>query len=221
MEHAHSPSSRAVDLASVAPKPYRLSGAFLEACDCYTICPCWVGRPADGGGCAGVLAWSIEKGEIDGVDVSGRTLVSASIHPDAHAAAGRHVVFFVDDGADERAMPLLAEAFSGALGGPLGDLARIVDAEVSIERAPIAITRAGRTARLSVGRVIDVETAAVVNAKGAPMALKNGALGGMLEADAEVGIARRIRVGMPWLGFDIDLGGRSAMQGRFDYAHGA
>ena len=219
MEHGHGATAPSIRLASVAPKSYRLRGAFLEACDCYTICPCWVGRPADDGGCSGVLAWSVEKGEIDGTDVSGRTLVSASIHPGPRADTRHHVAFFVDDGADDKALGLLAEALSGALGGPLGDLARILDAEVSVERARIAITRNGRLTRLSVGGVIDVETAAVVNDAGAAMALRNGALGGALDADAEVGVSRRIRVGLPWIGFDIDMTGRSAMQGRFDYAH--
>jgi len=52
--------------------PYRFRGTFYEACDCYTICPCWTGGAPDDGGCTGVFAWAIEagggKGDILNID---------------------------------------------------------------------------------------------------------------------------------------------------------
>ena len=50
---------------------YRLEGDLLEVCDCNVLCPCWIGEDPDNGTCRSALAYRIEKGEVDGVDVSG------------------------------------------------------------------------------------------------------------------------------------------------------
>ena len=55
---------------------YQVKGRLLEVCTCRTLCPCWVGDDPDGGTCDGCLAWRIDAGAINGVDVSGRTMVA-------------------------------------------------------------------------------------------------------------------------------------------------
>ena len=54
--------------------PYKLDGRLLEVCTCNVLCPCWVGEDPDGGTCDGTLAWHVDKGTVDGVDVTGRTI---------------------------------------------------------------------------------------------------------------------------------------------------
>ena len=53
---------------------YKLEGSLLEVCNCEVLCPCWIGVDPDNGTCDTALAHHFEKGEIDGVDVSGLTL---------------------------------------------------------------------------------------------------------------------------------------------------
>ena len=53
---------------------YKLEGSLLEVCNCEVLCPCWIGVDPDRGTCDSALAHHFEKGEIDGVDVSGLTL---------------------------------------------------------------------------------------------------------------------------------------------------
>jgi hypothetical protein len=53
---------------------YHLEGRLLEVCTCKAFCPCWVGEDPDNGTCDGLLAWHIEKGTTDGVDVGGLTI---------------------------------------------------------------------------------------------------------------------------------------------------
>jgi hypothetical protein len=60
-----------------------MSGRFFEACDCYVPCPCWFDQGPDEDERTGVVAWQIENGEIDGVDVTGLSVVSVSQH-DGH-----------------------------------------------------------------------------------------------------------------------------------------
>jgi len=57
-------------------KTYVLDGSLLEVCTCGVLCPCWVGEDPDGGTCESVVAWHINQGTIQGVDVSGLTLAA-------------------------------------------------------------------------------------------------------------------------------------------------
>ena len=58
---------------------YDIEGRLLEVCTCNVLCPCWVGEDPDGGTCDSALAWHIDSGSIEGVDVTGRT-VAVSVH---------------------------------------------------------------------------------------------------------------------------------------------
>ena len=53
---------------------YHLEGRLLEVCNCKVLCPCWIGEDPDFGTCDTIVAWHFDKGSIDGVDVSGRTI---------------------------------------------------------------------------------------------------------------------------------------------------
>jgi hypothetical protein len=53
---------------------YHLEGRLLEVCNCRVLCPCWIGEDPDFGTCDTIIAWRFDKGTIDGVDVSDRTI---------------------------------------------------------------------------------------------------------------------------------------------------
>ena len=55
---------------------YTLEGTLLEVCSCGVLCPCWVGEDPDGGECFSFLSHSFRQGLIDGIDVSGLSIVS-------------------------------------------------------------------------------------------------------------------------------------------------
>jgi FtsP/CotA-like multicopper oxidase with cupredoxin domain len=199
--------------------PYQLRGFFYEACDCNTICPCWLGNDPDGGECTGVFAWEVEQGSIDGVDVSGLRAVSVSYHAGLRDEARQRVVIFVDDRATRQQADALAAAFSGRLGGPLQELADILGELLGVERAPITLRREGRLTKLTVDRRIRVEGRANEGPSGRRMALNDGKLSNVLGSPAEVGESGRFRVGLAAHGMDLDVRGRSTMSGRFSYVH--
>ncbi|HEU0023653.1 MAG TPA: DUF1326 domain-containing protein, partial [Thermoleophilaceae bacterium] len=55
---------------------YQLEGSLLEVCSCETLCPCWIGENPDHGTCESVVAYHLDSGSIQGVDVGGLNLVS-------------------------------------------------------------------------------------------------------------------------------------------------
>jgi hypothetical protein len=200
--------------------PYQLSGAFYEACDCFTICPCWTGNDPDEGGCTGIFTWEIEEGVIEGVDVGGLRSVSVSHHNGFRGAqAMQRVVIIVDDTATQQQSDALVAAFTGSLGGPLQELSELLGELIAVEHAPVTLRREGRLTTLSVGRSIFVEGVTSEGPSGRRMSLTDGELSEVLGSPAEVGESYRFRIGLPSAELQVDLQGRSTMTGRFSYAH--
>ena len=116
--------------AGAAARPvYQLQGTLLEACSCGVLCPCWIGEDPDGGTCDAFVAYHFDKGEIDGVDVSGLNVVNIVHIPGNVLTPGSwQLVMFLDAAASERQRDAIVAAYSGKLGGPLADLAGLVGA---------------------------------------------------------------------------------------------
>lgn len=137
---------------------YDLEGSLLEACSCGVLCPCWVGADPDGGICQSFNAYRFERGEIQGVDVSGLSFINVCYIPGNVLAPGTwRVVSYVDDRATEEQFEKIVAAYHGKLGGPLADLAGLVGEVSGIERAPITHeTREGH-GTLRIGDVVSAE----------------------------------------------------------------
>ena len=65
---------------------YHLEGRLLEVCNCNVLCPCWIGEDPDNGTCDTIVAWRIDKGTVDGVDVGGNTIAAVAHVPGQHPA---------------------------------------------------------------------------------------------------------------------------------------
>jgi hypothetical protein len=210
---------RSLTLPEKRDAPYQFRGTFYEACDCFTVCPCWTGDRPDEGECTGLFAWDIEGGYVDGIDVGGCRAVSLSRHTGNRTGAHQSVIVFVDEAATPEQATAVAAVLTGYFGGPLKELATLLGELLGIERAPIELNRTGRVTTLTVGRRIRVEGTASEGPAGRTMTLNDGKLSGVLGSPAEIGVSRRFRIGMPFHGMDLDLRGRSTMSGTFSYEH--
>jgi hypothetical protein len=222
-ESEYQSSSSANILHSVAESrgavaPYEIRGLFYEACDCFTVCPCWIGNAPDGGECTGVFAWEIEAGSIDGIDVAGLLAVSVSTHVGPRDEAKQRVMIFVDDRASRVQADAMAAAFSGKLGGPLQELGDLLGELTGVERAAIELRRDGRLTTLTVDGRIRIEGTTREGPAGV-MTLKDGKLTKVLGSPTEIGESGHFRVALAPHKMDIDVRGRSTMSGRFSYAN--
>jgi hypothetical protein len=92
----------------VTDTAWRISGTYLEVCNCDPICPC---RRIDGvaggrstyGTCTGALSWRITEGAIGGLDMASLCVVL--------------VVWYSDERARDGQRAVLADVFAGRLGG--------------------------------------------------------------------------------------------------------
>lgn len=101
---------------------WRISGSYLEACNCEAICPCRRigGRPGGRstyGECLGALSWIVEDGRADDVDLAGMQVVMANRYHDDEPGSPWTYHLFVDARGDEPQRQAMADIFTGRLGG--------------------------------------------------------------------------------------------------------
>jgi hypothetical protein len=102
--------------------PWRISGTYLEACNCEAICPCRrIGGRKGGrssyGLCLGSLSWLIEEGQADDVSLSGMRTAMANRYHDDEPGSPWSFVLYVDERGDQRQREALESIFLGRLGG--------------------------------------------------------------------------------------------------------
>jgi hypothetical protein len=199
---------------------YDIQGKLLEVCTCNVLCPCWIGEDPDYGTCESALAWQVDSGEIEGVDVSGLTL-ALSVHIPGNVLTPKSwkAAVIVDDRASEAQEQALLKVFTGQLGGGIADLAGLIGEVVSVERAPIIFTVDGGKGRLKVGDIADLELTPYTGATGETTTLSGtvfSTIPGSPVYAAKSDYFRRNgdRHGMP----NVSLSGKNGLQGHFRFA---
>lgn len=197
---------------------YELEGQLLEVCTCKILCPCWVGEDPDGDGtCKSINSWHIEKGTIDGVDVAMLTIAGVNNIPGNVLAGNWKVIYFVDEKATQAQHDAILRVWTGQAGGPLKDLAGLYGEIVAVEKAPIRFDVAEGRGTLHIGDAFSAEMAPFSGATGRVTTLHDTAFSTIPGAPAYVSKAAYYRAKEPRLGFDIDLRGHNAIQGKFSF----
>ena len=125
---------------------WSIEGTYFETCSCELMCPCNLSfdHGATYDYCRVTLVFDIREGEIEGTDVSGRTLAVIADTPKVMTEGNWRLGMFVDDGASDEQMQKLTGVFGGQMGGPMAGLAPLIGEVLGVERAPID-GRRGRT----------------------------------------------------------------------------
>ena len=205
--------------AAVETTTYTIEGRLLEVCTCAAICPCWVGEDPDGGTCDSSLAWYVDSGTVRGVDVSDRG-VALSVHIPGNVFAGNwKAVVYVDDRCTQEQQDALLAVFTGALGGPIADLAALIGEVVAVERAPMTFTVEEGSGMLRVGEEIEAHLAPFQGATGRTTTLTETVFSTIPGSPAYPGKASVFRMSGGRLGRpDLDISGRNALQGSFRFS---
>jgi hypothetical protein len=194
---------------------YHLEGRLLEVCDCRVLCPCWIGEDPDNGTCDSVLAYHFDAGSIDGVDVTGSTVALVSHIPGNVLQGNFRVALYLDQGTTDVQQKALLDVYTGKLGGPIADFAKLVGEVVSVERAPIRFDVEGGRGTLTIGDVSHAELEPYTGPDGSTTTLTNTIFSTVPGAPVFVGKATRYRSKHAALGHDLDLSGHNALQSTF------
>lgn len=198
---------------------YTIEGRLLEVCSCNAPCPCWVGEDPDGGTCDSVLGWRVDRGVVEGVDVSGLTLALSVFIPGNVLAGNWKAVVYVDDAATDEQQEALLKVFTGQLGGAVADLAGLIGEVVAVERVPIRFDVEEGSGRIAVGDVAEADLVSFRGATGEATAMHDTVFSTIPGSPAYVGKATRFRRDGSAHGLsDLELAGRNAIQGHFHFS---
>jgi hypothetical protein len=197
---------------------YTIEGSLLEVCSCNILCPCWVGEDPDGGTCDSVLGWRVDRGTIEGVDVSGLSLALSVFIPGNVLAGNWKAVVYVDDNATEEQQEALLKVFTGQLGGAIADLAALIGEVVAVERVPIGFDVEEGSGTLRIGDIAQAELVPFQGATGVATALHDTIFTTIPGSPAYVGKAKHFRRSAKAYGMrDVAIEGRNAIQGAFHF----
>jgi hypothetical protein len=143
---------------------WSVEGRYFENCNCETPCPCTASLAlgADNERCNVVLAFHIDSGEIDGVDVGDLTVVALGDSPRVMSEGNWRLGVLMDDAASDEQAEKLGALFGGELGGPMAALAPLIGEALGVERAPIEFVSEGGHHTLRAGDGVAVEVDDVV-----------------------------------------------------------
>jgi hypothetical protein len=197
---------------------YEIEGRLLEVCNCDAICPCWVGRDPDNGTCDSILAWAVDRGTVQGVDVSDR-VIGLSVHIPGNVLAGNwKAVVYVDDRCSPEQQDALLNVFTGKLGGAIADLAALITDVVAVERVPISCDVQEGEGVLKFGDVAEAHMSAFKGATGKATTMSDTVFSTIPGAAAYPGTASVFRRQEARHGLaDVDVSDRNSIQGTFRF----
>ncbi len=199
-------------------KVYSITGTLLEACSCRTLCRCWIGEDPDGGACDAFNAYHIDKGEIDGVDVSGLNYIQVvQIPGNVLVPKSWKRVTYIDAAATPQQRKAILDAWHGRLGGPLADLNGLIGTDVAVYDAPMQHSLSGGEGTLVVGDKIRAVMAPYKSAYGTPTTLRDSIFSTIANAPAYVSKATEHVVNIPEHGMVWSFKDRNAIQGDFHF----
>jgi len=198
---------------------YHLEGRLLEVCNCRVLCPCWIGEDPDYGTCDTIIAWHFDKGTINGVDVSDRTIALIAHVPGNILQGNWRAAVYLDDRVTPAQEQAILDVYTGKLGGPVGDLVKLVGQVVSVEKVPIKFAVQGGKGTIEVGTAGFAELVPYQSATGQTTTLTDTVFSTVPGAPVFVGKALDY-----WskdhakMGKDIHIKGHNALQSVFRFA---
>ncbi len=194
---------------------YQLAGRLLEVCNCRVLCPCWIGEDPDYGTCDTVIAWHFDKGKIGNVDVSGHTVALIAHVPGNILEGNWRAAVYLDDKVSPAQEAAILDVYTGKLGGPVGELVKLVGEVVSVQKVPIAFEVNGGSGTIRIGDAGYAELEPYRNASGATTTLADTVFSTVPGAPVFVGKSPAYRAKNAALGIDLDLKGHNALQSTF------
>jgi hypothetical protein len=156
---------------------WRLDGTYFESCSCDAVCPCtWSALTATAtlDRCRALLAYHVESGEINGVDVSGLNFALFLDTPPVMSEGNWRVGVYLDDAASDSQAGQLGAVLSGQLGGPPAMLGPLIGEMLGVERASIIYSDDGRRHEVRIGDAVQVGVEDFVAVEGhGPVQLTN------------------------------------------------
>ena len=200
---------------------WRIAGTYIEFCNCDPGCGCnFRGFPTSPeGNCEALLTHVVERGEFDGVDLSGTTVSWALWWPGAIHDKGGHGHAYVDCETDEQ-FDALRRVWRGEEGYGLFEIfTSTLEEPSAVDRATVDLTVDGRNSRVSIDNVGEAAMTPLLGPVEPhnPNNVRIVKDGGFIWRDGQIAQSERLRIDLPEMQFEVS--GRHAVFSRFGYSN--
>ena len=197
---------------------WKLAGTYFENCNCDWVCPCTVtsfASPATGDRCQVVLNYHVRRGDIDGVDVSGRSVTIVADSPKRMLDGGWRVGLIIDDKASKEQADKLTAVFAGQVGGPMAGIAPLIGELLGVERLPIEYADNGNRHSVRIGADVAIEVEDFAAQEGGETTKLTGVAH---PSGSTITVAKPIASKIKAFGMDFHNAGKSAFSAPFNWA---
>jgi len=137
---------------------WKVDGNYFEACNCESTCPCIFLADPDEGDCKLVIAWHIEKGHFDSINLNGLNVVGVFYTPGNMVKGPKwQAAVYLDERADKKQADALGKIFSGQVGGFPAVVASFIDIVVGVKATKIDIVVEGKKRHLKIPQILELD----------------------------------------------------------------
>jgi hypothetical protein len=198
-----------------ANKTWQLHGSYFETCNCVTACPCvWLEPPTEGE-CKLLVAWHIEKGYLNHINLDGLNLALACYAQDNMKNGGWQAALYVDERSNEQQFNALTQIFSGQAGGHPEILMSFVGRVLGIQKVKIEFQAENNQRKLIIPNIAQAEISGIQGISGGNATINNPPL--CVVPSHAANVARSKHYQYRDYGHDWTFSERNGYYSEFDY----
>ncbi len=185
----------------MANSKWSLSGTYFEACNCNVACPCVFLSPPTTGDCTVLVAWHIEKGHGDGVNLDGLNALLAVNSPGNMAQVKWKAALYLDQKANPSQKEALTKILGGQAGGVPGALGASIEQVLGVKSVSIEFKVEGKKRSLKIPQIVQMEIEAIAGQGGADVTINQHPLTAVPGQPAVVGKSKQVSYqdyGLKW-----------------------
>ena len=195
---------------------WNLRGVYMESCSCEAICPCIVLSTPTQGTCSALVAWKIESGRDEGIDLGGLNVALLVHTPGKMHETKWQVAAYIDERASEPQKASLLKIFGGKAGGHPAVLASFVGEMLGAKSVGISFEKKDKNYVVRITDVGDAELEPLVGPAGGDVTVANTPL--TISPGQPLIVGRSKRTRLKDYGWDWSFDGRQCMHAPFAYA---
>ena len=209
--------SRLIGTAEAAEekKSWKVSGSYLESCNCAAACPCVFGSAPTEGNCTALIGWHIDNGRFGDVKLDGLNAALAVQSPGHMLQTKWRVALYLDDRGSEKQRNALAAIFSGQAGGHMSVLAGFIGEVIGVMPAKLDYTAKEGRRGMRLEGIGQLEIEAMQGQGGGKVLISGNPVAVVPATPAVVATSRNVSYhdhGLSW-----ELSGRNGFYSPFTY----
>ncbi|MEO8158121.1 MAG: DUF1326 domain-containing protein [Betaproteobacteria bacterium] len=194
---------------------WKVSGKYLESCNCAAACPCVFGSAPTEGNCTVLIGWHVDEGRYGDVKLDGLNAALAVLSPGHMLQTKWRVALYLDERGNQKQRDALAAIFSGQAGGHMSVLAGFIGEVMGVKATRIDFAANGAQRGLTIAGVGQVDIEAIQGQGGGPVTVSGNPVA-VVPATAAV-VARSRSLSYRDHNLNWELSGRNGFFSPFTY----